>query len=411
MMVKLSRLFLLLIVVFVSAIYMPEYYWLSFAERNQYPMAFYSPVLHSFLIGRFHKGGYYYTDSAGKEYSRKQVDFLLPFNNYRLLAAKGQMPDSINGVKIDLDEVRRNNATVRVRAKDLDMPVIPLYPLFESKPLRLKLEMPKEFFRINQRFEFISTETNTIDEDLSRVFTSALKQKNFAFPAKGIYGNPTTRKAFDEGYFIVDATNKLFHVKKVHGKPYCASVPVPESLRIRNILVKENELREQYGLLLTENSEVYYIMYDHYRLQKLPVRSYDSSKDQLIIISDLFYRVFNVISDTTLNSVVTDRLYQPIDYHKESWPGPEQSLAGVVSRYLFPFSLELTKSTSRYVDFYFDGYHFQALIINILFVLLTLGLMKKRNVQITRKWYDLLLVLITGIYGFLGVLIFENTDS
>ncbi len=411
MMVKLSRFFLLLIVIFVAAIYIPEYYWLGFAERNQYPMAFYSPVLHDFLIGRYQDSRYYYKDSSGNKYSRKQVDTMLPFNNYRLLAAKGQMPDSVNGVKIELDEVRRNNGTIRVRAKDLDMPAIPLYPLFESKPPRLKLEMPKEFFRINQRFEFITAETNTIDEALSNRFTAALQQKNFTFPAKGIYGNPTTRKAFDEGYFIVDAEHKLYHVKKVHGKPYCAPIPVPAHLRIKNIIVKENELREQYGLLITEKSAVYYIMYDRYRLQKLPLKQYDSSKDQLIILSDLFYRVCNVVSDTTLNSVVTDRKYQPIGYYKESWPGPEKSLAGIASRYLFPFRLELTKSISRYVDFYFEGYHTQALFANILFVLLTLGLMKKRNVLIPRKWYDLALVLITGVYGFLAVLIFENTDN
>ncbi len=411
MMLKLSRLFLILIVVFVAAIYIPEYYWLGFAERNKYPMAFYSPVLHDFLIGRFQNSRYYYTDSSGKEYSRKQVDRLLPFTNYRLLAAKGQMPDSVNGVKIDLDEVRLNNVTIRVRAKDMDTPVIPLYPLFESKPPRLKLEMPKEFFRINQRFEFITAQSNSINEPLSRAFTSALNRKNFTFPAKGIYGNPTTRKAFDEGYFIVDAANKLFHVKKVHGKPYCAAVPVPDSLRIKNIVVKENQLREQYGLLITENSQVYYIMYDHYRLQKLPLQHYDYSKAQLIILSDLFYRVFNVVTDTTLHSVVTDRQYQPIGFYNESWPGQEQSMAGVVSRYLFPFTLKLTKSTSRYVDLYFDGFHTQALIINVLFLLLTIGLMKKRNVQIPRKWYDLLLVFITGVYGFLGILIFENTDS
>ena len=411
MIVKLSRLFLLLIVVFVAAIYIPQYYWLGFATRTQYPMAFYSPVIQDFLLGHYDKKGYYYKDSSGKHYKRQEVDVLLPFNNYRLLAAKSRMPDSVNGIKIDLDEVRRNNLTMRVRAKDLDAPVLPLYPLFESRPPRLKLELPKNYFRINQRFEFITSETNRIDESLTAQFTLALKKKSFKFPAKGIFGNPTTRKGFDEGYFIVDAANQLFHVKKIHGKPYCAQVPVPKDLRIKSIIVKENDLREQYGLLIAENSDLYYIMYDHYRLQKLPVKNYDWSKDQLIVLSDLFYRVFNVLSDTTLNSVVTDRNYKPIRTYSESWPGTEQSLAGRISRYIFPFSLDLTKSTSRFVDFYFEGYHTQALFANILFVLLTLGLMKKRNVHIPRKWYDLLLVLITGIYGFLAVLIFENTDN
>ncbi len=410
MMVKLSRLFLILIVIFVSAIYLPKYYWISFENRVSTPLSFYSPVLHTVLIAHYGGRNYYYTDKHGKHYKRKRVDRLLPLNNYRLLAATGHMPDSLMGRKITLEEVRLNNFTMRLRPKDIFTPVIPLYPLFESRPTRLKLELPESFFRINQRMEFVDTESNKIIEHLSTDFTRALQKKGFVFPAKKIFGNPTTRKPFDEGYFAVDGKNRLFHIKMIRGKPYCSPVPLPEGLRIRAIFVKEMELREYYGVLISEKNEIYFIMYDQYRLQKIPVTDYDAAKDQIVILGDLFSRVFNVISDQTLHSFVTNRDYKLIDTYQESWPGNKETLAGHIAQYVFPFSLKMSSSKSEYKDFYFSSYNVQALLLNFVLFLLTLLLLKRREFSPLKKWYDPLLVFITGIYGFIAVLIFENTD-
>ena len=52
-----------------------------------------------------------------------------------------------------------------------------------------------------------------------------LVQKGFAFPACYASGNPTTRKDYDEGYLVLDANHKLFHLKCTKGRPY---VQLPE---------------------------------------------------------------------------------------------------------------------------------------------------------------------------------------
>lgn len=68
-------------------------------------------------------------------------------------------------------------------------------------------------------------ENNTIDQEKSKVFTEVLKKKEFRFPAQYVAGNPSTRKEYDEGYLILDAEGKLFHMKQTQGRPYVRAIP------------------------------------------------------------------------------------------------------------------------------------------------------------------------------------------
>ena len=78
---------------------------------------------------------------------------------------------------------------------------------------RVRLEMPGDLFRLKDNIEFIDPETNTVKEEKSNLFMKVFIQKGFKFPAKRVAGNPSTRKAYDEGYFIIDSNDKIFHLK------------------------------------------------------------------------------------------------------------------------------------------------------------------------------------------------------
>ena len=77
-------------------------------------------------------------------------------------------------------------------------------------------------------------------------------KENFNFPATRIAGNPTNKKPFDEGYFVVDSKNKLYHIKMVKGKPFCKFTHNPDSLEISYMKISEMSLREFYGFLYTK---------------------------------------------------------------------------------------------------------------------------------------------------------------
>lgn len=143
MLVKISRFLLIILVIVVASIHLPYIYWLGFGERIPTPQVFYSPVMQKFLIYKIEGKSYEWRDTDGKNYTRKEIDSLLPFLNYRMLTSRGIMPDSLQNIKFDLKEVRLNNFNQRIRPYNIDEPQIPLYPLLESQPERLKLTLPE----------------------------------------------------------------------------------------------------------------------------------------------------------------------------------------------------------------------------------------------------------------------------
>ncbi len=410
MMVKLSRIFILLLVILMAAVTLPHYYRISFGKRVVNPMINFSPVTKGFLIGSYSNNKFQWIDTEGKQYSREEADLLLPFSNYRLLLAKGLMPDSLQDKKIDIDTLRYNNLFMRLRPKEIDAPGIKMFPLLESKPARLKLTMPKDFVRFNTRMEFVNARKNKVEEGITKRFTSALTKQGFTFPGVKYFGNPSTRKAFDEGYFVVDAAGKFFHIKKIQGKPYCKNIPLPAGFTVRHMVVYENALREFYGLLINDKNEVYLLLYNQYKLQQLPVQDYNALTDQLVFRGDLFYRLTTVVKDRKSVSVVVNRKYKKIAAYEKEIPASYGKTAAIVHNYLFPFTLRFGIKTTYFQNFYFSDYSLAALWLNFVLMFSLLFLKRYRGRAGLSRWYDFILVLVSGIFGFIAVVVYENTD-
>jgi len=408
MLPRLSRLLLVLIIIFVAAIYIPQYYWKIFDKKTNRPFVLYSVLLKDFLISRAEGPVTTYTDSKGKQYTRTEYEQLLPLFNYRQLISNGTMPDSLNGVKLEVREVRKNNIFIRLKPTKIIKPQIQLYPLFESQSGRVQLEMPDIYFRINDRMEFINASTNRVNEELTRMFTDTLLARGFVFPAKLIAGNPTTRKPFDEGYFVVDAENKTFHIKMVKGKPFCRDTHFPRDLQIRSIFVKEMGLKEFYAILISEDSNIYLISYDNYRLIHLPLKGYNYAESNLLFLGNMFIRNFLVINQNNIKTFVTDRDYRLINTYQESWKSRDERTAGIVAEYLFPFTIKLVSPYSRYVDFFVRYPTFKSIMGILFFVVLAMLIMKYKNLSLKKNWVNVLIVLLSGMYGLIAILIFED---
>lgn len=235
-----------------------------------------------------------------------------------------------------------------------------------------------------------------------------MQKQGFVFPAKNVFGNITTRKPFDEGYLIIDSADQLFHLKMINGKPFCRNTHKPDSIDVRAIFINERDLKEFYGVVLDRKNQVYFLMYDQYRFQKIPIKGYNPDEDNLYIMGNLFYRIFNIKKDTQLLSYTTDRKYMLIDSYKENWPGFYQTAAGKISKYIFPFTLQVRKNTTEFINFYFDDFSFKALFLNVILIIISLIIIKRRKASMTQSWVDIGLILITGIYGFIGILLVES---
>jgi len=411
MLIKTSRIVYLLLIIFAASIFIPKYYWMKFEKNIRSPLVYFSPVKNDFLIRSKDPNQVTYVDKAGIKYGRTEFETLMPLLNYRQLTLEGRLPDSLNGVPLILEKIRLNNITLKIYPSEVDYVPIQLFPMFESKSGRVQLEMPNDYFRITKRLEFIDCATNSIDEKKTELFTSYLASKNFSFPAKIISGNPTSKKAFDEGYFVVDSKDNLFHIKMVKGKPFCVNANVPANLEIASMKIMEMPLREFYGMIVTKRNEVYLISYDHYKLIKLPLEGYDHTKHVLTFMGDLFYRTISLVGKNSIHTFVTNRAYKVVDRYTETWNDNDKLTAGVVASYFFPFTLSLSDDTSSVSSFYFKFSGSKAFIGSIILSVIVFFILQKRKIGLSKGWFDLLLVLLTGIFGFLAVSLVKNVDK
>ncbi len=412
--ILITRIILALAVILIASIYLPEIFWKITKEEGKSVSIYYSVVKDEFAFIKSDIRGAKYTDQKGNDLTREEFEEIVPLSNYRQLLASGKMPDSIKGKAIIPKEVKLNNFSLRIRPEIINYNLIQLFPLMESQSGRISLELPPDLFRITDRMEFITSLTNQIDEKKSRAFTDALLKEEFQFPAKRIYGNPSTMKPFDEGYFVIDSSNKIYHIKMIQGKPFCVKTSIPQNIQVAYILVSENELREFYSLLITKTSEVYFISYNNYQLIKLPVQDYNYQTDFLMIRGDLFNRQITYYNDNEkVKSLVTDRDYNIVDRYEENLKGNEVSYASLLAPYLFPFELSVDKNTTPMINFYFSFYDLHYLIFSVVLTIVTIIYFRKKHIDISHAVIYYAMVFITGLYGFIAIMCIRdfNNDS
>ncbi len=407
-MVKLSRYFLVLAAVLGFAIILPKLYWMAFAKPIRAPFVMYSCVDNDFMIMRS-GGGVRRTNENGDNFTREEYEQRLPFLYIRQLLMNKTMPDSIDGVEMDMHDITMNRTTFRVRPKDIDAPMPTLFPLFESQSGRANLEMPKDFFRITWRMEFIVAETNRIDEEKSRMFSAVLYKRGFKFPAKSIDGLPTTRKSCDEGYLIIDSEDQLFHVKMIKGKPFVEKVDVPNNLKFSFIKCVDFKNKKYYAYLFSTNNHIYILTQYDYELMKFPIDDIDPLNEEVKIYSDLFN--FNVIQkgDGYMKVHALDQDYKNVDEYTETWKVQNERAEGKVAQFLFPAQITMTNRNSGFEKFFFKANKtVNWLLLSLVLVLVQFIILKRKSVKITNHIIDFCIIAVTGIFGFIAVNIFPN---
>lgn len=389
------------------AIFLPWLYWIAFEKPVRKPFVQYSCINHQFMIQRI--GEKKWEDATGKQYSRDEYEQMLPLMFLKQLLASGTMPDSINGTALEVKLISRDKSFFRLNASEADAPAPRLYPLFESRSGRAQLELPEDFFRITWRIDFIDAATNQMQEEKSQMFSAALFQKGFAFPAKLISGLPTPRKSCDEGYLIIDKKDQLFHLKMIKGKPFVRKVEVPDGLRFRQISCVDFKNKEFYAYLFSDKNEIFILTQNDYNLVKWPVEGYDPANCDLKIYGDLFNHTVLIETTDHLKAVVLDREFKLVDTYTEKWPVKEDLKEGKVFASVFPAQVSMTSDNSKFVRFYFTrSGGFNWLFLNFLLTLLHFGWLYWLKKPLKSHVVDLGIVAVGGIYGFIAIHLFQN---
>jgi len=403
--------------VVLLAYYLPAGYRLIAATRTRTPLVFYSAVEKRFLFSRVVDGEVRYVDAAGQIVARDEFERLLPLMNWAQLTKDGRMPREIDGTPLSIETVRRAQFSVRLKPALFDSPLVPLAPLLESGGDRARLEMPPDFLRLGAKVEFLDPAANRVMADKSARFAAAFAAQGFRFPVAFANSNPTNRKPYDEGCFLVDASGAIFQLRQIRGAPelrrLAETVPPAQaaawrSLRARYIHVQEIDSRELRAMIVDTSGAVHVALGSDYRLVRLPLRSFDPDRSELQLRGDLLHRVVVVESPGRLEAVVLDRNYGEIARHEENLPLWKDQPAGRVARVLFPFTWELRSATSGYLGFNVEWGSLGALGLNAL--CLAGWLVAGRRFGRRPTWLEGIAIGVSGLCGVIAALIAPHAD-
>lgn len=288
-MIRISKIFLFVTLAVLAVWQLPWCY--AFLTTKAAPSRFvmYSSLLDDFILTGYTEGvGIIRQDPAGHTYSEHEVDSLLPLFYMRQLVADERFPDSLFGVAVSPREVQQTSFNFRMRPSAVNAPQTGLYFLLESMPKRVDLEMPADAFRFTgEGVEFIVMDTNTPDAGKSARYTRMLSDKGFRFPPREVSGNPTTMKEYDNGYLLLDADGKLFHLKQTVGQPYVKPLPLPDGVEAEHVFLTEFRDRQLLGFLIDTEHRFHVIRADG-TIVRTGIPAYDPARDQLTIFGNLF---------------------------------------------------------------------------------------------------------------------------
>ncbi len=345
--------------------------------------------------------------TTDEHYSLNQFDSILPLLYYRQLLADGKMPDTIQGKNISAKEANQGSFFFRHKPRDKNSPSIPLYPLFESQSGRVDLKMPDDVFRLGDEMAFIDAGKNEVKTEKTERFGKVFAKENFVFPAKIVAGNPSPRKPYDEGYFVIDTDDNLYHFKMVKSGPFLKKVDVPNDCVPKYFFPYEPDDRSFYGFLVDGKGFIHVINTDNYKLQKLDCHNVDLDKQIFTIMGNPLYWTVRMISQEKEDVFAFDANTKEIvaEHHFA-----EETKGDGWKTCVFPFELSWTDSLSRFVIPKVKYGNYAVLGTNVLLALVFFFLVERK-----RRWKEktiaTLWIILTGVFGFIACLVLREKSG
>ncbi len=400
--ITIIKCILIVISTTLLAFVIPRLVKMSVESAIRYNFTYYSPVLNRFCFIDM-DNDLARVDVMGNVYTEEQFDSILPLFSYRQLITDGRMPDSINGQEINIEKIRKGAFYFRTKPSHVFRPEAGLYPMYESMSGRVKLEVPDDFFRCKKTLEFIDVASNTVNQQKSELFHQALLKKGFVFPAKWVSGIPSARKAYDEGYFICDKDNQLFHLKQINGKPFVKDTQAGKQLNPQFFKMVEAPDRRFYGFLFDDKKQMYQLSTDNYALKQLPFK-YDYTTQQMMIMANMLYWNINIISEAGKHTyAVNATTLECVDeYFQKAKPGVWNS----VSEWLFPFSIEVEHSYTTYVYPLLKAGNAKSLTLSTVLLMLWIVFINQRKKINLPLIVVIPFILLTGMFGFISLWVY-----
>lgn len=405
---KISRIALLAITIFVTAIVYPDFYKTSFKRNLNYKSLNYSEVLNDFLIVGTSKDPIY--DRAGNVYSVADYEKLIPLSSFRQLMSKGMMPDSLKGVELTFDNIVSSSYEHRIPLRDNEREY-GLLPLAHGSSEEYGYKHQGDFMRIGKEgIEFVVSSTNSVDEEKSGLFDDALRNLSYSPPAKRMWGNVVPGGDKYNGVFFTDQNDNFFQVKYFDNKPVCRRIELPYEMEIVKVF---NLVRQGVIAYVFNDRDEIFIVDDNRNMTKIPADGFSYKECWNIDLSgNLFYNYISFKREGFEKMIVLDKEYSYIDSYILVGEEYAHTTRGKVEAFMYPFKIEpYTYKNGFDFNFVMPG-KYSFLLVNVLLASLVFCL-KRRKGHVINKWHnilDIVLVCLFGVYAFTGIMIFKTKE-
>ncbi len=291
-----------------------------------------------------------------------------------------------------------------------------IYPLMDANPGQVALVLPADRIRFrDSQLDFIDSDLNSVDVEQTKIYTEALIDKGFVFPAKGVWGNFTTFKPFEGGTFVVDNAGKTYHILRKNNLLEVSKVPFSEGIVPQKMVIAESKDRKYLGLVLDIMGRMYLLHDNNFALTRIPIENYLAKNMDFKLIMDPLFITAVYSDDTNVHAVAfknddaLEDVLTPIHTHTHQMSRSKNTLLGDISDILFPFSLSFTDMhnnkglltynlSAKYLSF--------GLMLNVLLALAyAVGF---RHYQKTKILRQSVFIVILGVYILIPLTLMEQ---
>lgn len=398
--------------VIVLSWFLPWLYSIVFPVGGSDPFIAYSPVSNRLIVSTLDEQGTITSadnegNLTGETFTREQRDSLLPQIYFTQLMAREEMPDSINGIEMSVPALKHNQWVFSSIPHDVNKVFPEVFLIMESMPRRIDLEDPEEVFRFrNGKVEFIDIATNSVNDSRTRRFTEIFNDRGFTLPVRSFSANITSRKAYDEGYLMVDGNNDVFHLKMQAGRPYMVKLRKTDALKAANVFIMENIDNRHLGFMSDTDDNLYIIEKEGYRIIKLDNVKFNARKDRVSVVKNLFNFVVKTSNEKGSQwNVFDSETYAPIaSYSRVETEATSQKVAS----WVFPFELSFSSTSDCYAKPRFEYFSWHALILNVVLAALLFVVLRRRRRNMACSCSCAAVTVVFGIFAFIPLIIINK---
>ncbi len=365
-----------------------------------------------------HHSDVVYKNEKDEYFTRNEFEAKIPFIYYRNMELRKLLPMQIRGKSFDSATIQKHRRVLEMSAVLLDENVYreKIYSLIDANPGQVALVLPADRVRFSgNEFQFIDSDLNKVDVEQSKIYTKALLDKDFTFPAKGVFGNFTTFKPYEGGLFVVDSKGKTFQIIRRNNQLEVTKMPFPEDVVPKKIVISEAKDRKFLGLVLDTKERMYLLHENDFKLTNIPLSDYISSgMDFKLIMDPLFITAVysngtHIYARAFFNDEEFDQSLNLLHSFKHQMSRSKSTLISNISNVLFPFSLSFKELHSNKGQWIFElspmfvgfGLLFNALLAVVYAVLF-------RRYSQTRVLIQSGIIVALGLYIFIPFLLMEQ---